>query len=232
MNVWPHALLFDFDGVIVNSEPLHFMAFQGVLKAEHIDLSESEYYQEMIGFDDRGAFKHIFERHGRQLDPKTFLRVMTHKKEEMMRQIHSRKYEALPGVEEFVRGVWRHYPLAVCSGALREEIETMLEGISLRDCFSVIVAAEDVSVGKPDPEGYLLTTRLMAEKFKKKLTPGDCLIIEDAATVARSVRKVGFPVLCVATSSSIDKLSDANWAVGSLRPDEIQKVLPGLRMTR
>jgi beta-phosphoglucomutase len=232
MNVWPRALLFDFDGVIVNSEPLHFMAFQGVLKAEHIDLSEAEYYQELIGFDDRGAFKHIFERHGRQLDPKTFLRVMTHKQEEMMRQIHSRKYEALPGVEEFVRGLWRHYPLAVCSGALREEIETMLEGVSLRDCFSVIVAAEDVSVGKPDPEGYLLTARLVSEKIKKRLMPGDCLIIEDAPSVARAVRTVGFPVLGVATSSSIEKFSDANWAVGSLRPDEVQKVLPGLRMTR
>ncbi len=232
MSLWPQALLFDFDGVIVDSEPLHLLAFQEVLKAEHIDLSEDEYYDELIGFDDKGAFKHVFEKRGRPLDPKTFLRVMTYKKEAMMLQIHSRKYQALPGVEEFVRGVWRHYPLAICSGALREEIETMLEGVSLRDCFSVIVSAEDVTKGKPDPEGYLLSAQMVADKIKKGLQPGDCLVIEDAPLVAKSVRTVGFPVLGVATTHSLDKFEDANWSVKSLHPDEVQKVLPGIRMTR
>jgi beta-phosphoglucomutase len=232
MSLWPRAILFDFDGVLVNSEPLHFFSFQEVLKAEKIELTESQYYSELIGFDDKGAFKHIFELNGRVLDPKTFLRVMTRKKECMMEQIFSRKYSALPGVEHFVRAVWRHYPLAVCSGALREEIETMLEGVALRDCFSVVVSAEDVTLGKPDPEGYLLTTQLLAEKCKKAIKPADCLVIEDAPTVARSVRTVGFPVLGVATSHSIEKLADANWAVNTLDPDEVQKVLPGLRMTR
>jgi len=203
-----------------------------VLRGEHIDLSEKEYYEELIGFDDKGAFKHVFEKHGKPLDPKTFLRVMTYKKEAMMRQIFDRKYKALPGVEEFVRGVWRHYPLAICSGALREEIETMLEGVSLRDCFSVIVSADDVTKGKPDPEGYLLCAKLVGDKIKRRLEPGDCLVIEDAPLVAASVRTVGFPVLGVATSHAIDKFDDASWRVPSLDPDEIQKVLPGLRMTR
>ena len=65
---WPHAVLFDFDGVIVNSEPLHFLAFHQVLAAEKIELSEEEYYREMIGFDDKGAFRHIFASRGRELD--------------------------------------------------------------------------------------------------------------------------------------------------------------------
>lgn len=232
MNLWPRALLFDFDGVLVNSEPLHFFAFQDVLRAEQIDLSETEYYQNLIGFDDRGAFKYIFEKHGRNLDPKTFLRVMTRKKEQMMEQIRSRKYQALPGVEEFVRGLWRHYPLAVCSGALREEVETMLDGINLRDCFSVVVAAEDVALGKPDPQGYMITTRLISERIKKNLKPADCLIIEDAPPVIRSVRAVGFPVLGVATSHPIEKLAEANWATHTLCPDEVQKLIPGLQMYR
>ena len=232
MSLWPRALLFDFDGVIVDSEPLHFMAFVEVLRGEHIDLTEEEYYNTLIGFDDKGAFKHVFEKHGKPLDPKTFLRVMTYKKEAMMRQMFDRKYKALPGVEAFVRGVWRHHPLAICSGALREEIETMLEGVSLRDCFSVIVSAEDVTKGKPDPEGYLLSMQQVSDKIKRRLEPGDCLVIEDAPLVATEVRKVGFPVLGVATSHSMDKFTDANWRVPSLDPDEVQKVLPGLRMTR
>src|SRR5436190_2876802 len=132
MSSWPLAVLFDFDGVIVNSEPLHFFAFQDVLKAEHIELTEEQYYRDLIGFDDKGAFKDIFELNGRTLDPKTFLRVMTRKSEVMMQQIHSRKYSALPGVEEFVRGLWRRCPLGICSGGLREEVEIMLEGVGLR----------------------------------------------------------------------------------------------------
>jgi beta-phosphoglucomutase len=232
MSDWPRALLFDFDGIIVNSEPLHFLAFHEILAAEHIELSEEEYYRELIGFDDKGAFKHIFEKRQRPLDPRTFLRVMTRKSEVMMDLIQARKYSALPGVEEFVRGLWRTYPLAVCSGALREEIEAMLEGVSLRDCFRVIVAAEDVTIGKPDPQGYLMTADLLSQKMRKPLTPADCLVVEDAPTVIRSVKAAGFVTLGVATTYPIARLSDATYAVESLHPEAVAKVLPGLKMIR
>lgn len=230
MPAWPAAVLFDFDGVIVNSEPLHFHAFHEVLLEEKIEITEDEYYRELIGFDDKGAFKHIFAHHGRELDPKTFLRVMTRKSEAMMELIGARRYNALPGVEEFVRGLWRNYPLAICSGALREEIEAMLEGINLRDCFKVIVAAEDVTVGKPDPQGYLMTVNLLAEKAKVPLTPADCLIVEDAPTVIRSVTNVGFRTLGVATSYPLEKLGDATYAVPSLHVDVVKAKIPELKL--
>src|SRR5688500_2938115 len=216
MSRWPHAVLFDFDGVLCNSEPLHFFAFQEVLAAERIELTEAEYYNEAIGFDDKGAFRHIFALKGRELDPKTFLRVMTAKGGIMMDLIRRRKFQPLPGVEEFVRGLWRHCPLAICSGALREEIEAMLEGLALRDCFGVIVAAEDVDVGKPDPRGYVLTMKLIGEKYAKRpLKPADCLIVEDAPTVIREVKKLGFPTLAVTTSYPAEKLAEADFVVTS-----------------
>jgi beta-phosphoglucomutase len=232
MSDWPRAVLFDFDGVIVNSEPLHFHAFHVVLREEGIDLSEEEYYRELIGFDDKGAFKHIFAKHDQPLDPKTYLRVLTRKSEAMMELIGARKYAALPGVEEFVRSLWRNHPLAICSGALREEIEAMLEGISLRDCFKVIVAAEDVAVGKPDPSGYLMTTKLLSDaaKLPKPLEPADCLIVEDAPTVIRTTRGVGFKVLGVATSYPLEKLNDAHYAVRSLRIPEVKAAIPDLEL--
>jgi HAD superfamily hydrolase (TIGR01509 family) len=229
---WPAGVIFDFDGVLVNSEPLHYLAFHEVLAKEDIELSEAEYYNEMIGFDDRGAFNHIFKLHGRALDPKTFLRVMTLKTEKMRDLIEGRRDLALPGAEEFVRGLWRNYPLAVCSGALREEIELMLEAAALRDCFSVIVSAEDVTVGKPDPQGYLLTSKLISDKLKRPTKPADFLIVEDAPTVIQSVKKVGFPTLAVATTYRIEKLSDADWAVPSLKPDDVLKKLPELNLLR
>ena len=229
MPPWPAAVLFDFDGVIVNSEPLHLRAFQQVLAAEHIALTEEQYYSELVGFDDRGAFKRAFELHARVLDPKTFLRVMTRKSEAMRELIHRRAYAPLPGVEEFVRGLWRDRPLGICSGALREEIELMLEGIALRDCFNVIVAAEDVTRGKPDPQGYLLTARMLSEKMKRALKPADCLVVEDAPTVIRSVRSAGFKVLGVATTYFIDKLGDADYATQTLRPKDVTEALPQLK---
>ncbi len=229
MSDWPGAILFDFDGVIVNSEPLHFLAFHEVLKAEKIEITEDEYYRELIGFDDKGAFKHVFEKRGKELDPKTFLRIMTTKSERMMDLIQARKYHTLPGVDELIRGLWWHYPLAICSGALREEIEAMLEGVGLRDCFKVIVAAEDVTIGKPDPSGYLMCAKLLGKKVKKDFKPADCLVVEDAPTVIRSVRGAGFPVLAVATSYAPQKLADANYIVADLKPETVASAIPQLK---
>jgi beta-phosphoglucomutase len=227
---WPLAVIFDFDGVIVNSEPLHFYAFHKVLEAEKIELSENEYYRRLIGFDDRGAFRHIFATRKLSLEPKDLLRLMTRKSEIMMELIEDRKYSALPGVEEFVRALWRRYPLGICSGALREEIEAMLEGISLRDCFGIIVAAEDVTVGKPDPEGYLLCARLISENIHKPIKPSDCLIVEDAPKVIQSAKAAGFATLAVATSHRLEELSDADWSVTTLEPREVAKKIPELQL--
>jgi HAD superfamily hydrolase (TIGR01509 family) len=232
MPTWPRAVLFDFDGVLVNSEPLHFYAFSEVLKSEQVELTEDEYYRDLIGFDDRGAFRHVFAKRNRPLEPRVFLSLMARKSQVMMDLIRRRQFQALPGVEEFVRTLWRRGPLAICSGGLREEIETMLEGIALRDCFGVIVAAEDVEVGKPDPSGYLLAARLLSDKLKlpRPLKPADCLVIEDAPTVIRSVKAVGFPTLAVASSYPEIKLTDADWVVRSLRPEEVAKEVPRLRL--
>jgi HAD superfamily hydrolase (TIGR01509 family) len=232
MSHWPAAVLFDFDGVIVNSEPLHFRAFREVLSQEQIDLSEQEYYADLIGFDDRGAFRHVFQKHDKTLEPKTLLRVMTRKSEVMMEQIHKEHYHALPGVEEFVRGLWRNYPLAICSGALREEIEVMLEGLTLRDCFKAIVAAEDVTQGKPDPQGYMLAVQQLSEQISKPIRPQDCLIVEDAPMVIHSVKAVGFKTIGVATSYFPDKLKEADWVVKTLNPDEVLARIPELRLMR
>jgi beta-phosphoglucomutase len=229
MSQWPATVIFDFDGVIVNSEPLHYRAFEEVAAEEKIELTEEEYYRDLIGFDDKGAWKHLFASRRRELDPKTFLRVMTRKSEVMRELMGRRQYKALPGAEECIRGLWRDYPLAICSGALREEIETMLEGVSLRDCFGVIVAAEDVSVGKPDPSGYLLAARLVSERIHRTIEPADALVVEDAPKVVTSVKQAGFPVLAITTSHSAEQLSDADWVVRSLDPAELRRAIPELK---
>jgi beta-phosphoglucomutase len=231
---WPRAVLFDFDGVVVNSEPLHFQAFREVLATEGIDLTEEEYYRDLIGFDDKGAVRKLYELRGLRLAPKTFLAIMAGKSTVMLDLIHRRKLDALPGVEELVRQLWRRVPLAIVSGGLREEIELMLEGVALRDCFQFIVAAEDVTVGKPDPQGYLMAMqrisdkRVAEDKARRPLRPADCLVVEDAPSVVRSVKKAGFPTLAVANTYGPGQLADATYVVDSLRPDEVRRRVPDL----
>jgi HAD superfamily hydrolase (TIGR01509 family) len=230
MENWPKAVMFDFDGVIVNSEPLHLRAFQQTLSHENIHISDDEYYQEMIGFDDRGAFRYAFEKYNRPLDPQTFDRVLNGKTIFMMRQIEQGKYQALDGVREFVTALAPNHLLAICSGALGHEIKAMLDGVGLRKYFPIIVSAEDVTVGKPDPSGYIRTMNLLARGNGITLTPQDCLIVEDAPSVIRSVRSVGFSVLAVANTYPLDQLTDANWAVSSLHPYMVQHEIPNLKL--
>jgi HAD superfamily hydrolase (TIGR01509 family) len=227
---WPSAILFDFDGVIVNSEPLHLRAFQEVLRQSGISLSDQEYYRELIGFDDRGSFRHVFAKRNRPVTPETFQELLTAKAQTMNRFIADGSFRALPGVEVLVVGLAQNYPLAICSGALRHEIESMLDGIGLREYFPVIVAAEDVTIGKPNAQGYLLTARLLSQQLNIPLQPADCLVIEDAPTVIRSVKAAGFRTLAVATSYSAEQLSDAYYVVQTLDPSAVQAVIPELRL--
>jgi len=93
----------------------------------------------------------------------------------------------------------------------------------------VIVAAEDVSVGKPDPSGYLLAMELVAKKTRP-LKPADCLVIEDAPTVVQTSREAGFVVLGVATSYPPEKLAHANHVVKTLQPAEVLGKIPRLKV--
>ncbi|HEX3355575.1 MAG TPA: HAD family phosphatase [Tepidisphaeraceae bacterium] len=230
MSNWPEAVLFDFDGVIVNSEPVHFAAFVKLFAEEGISLSEKEYYAELIGFDDRGAIRHLLAKHGRAIDAQHVTELKARKLNLMNQLLSNGEVPALPGVDSFVRGLAENYPLAICSGAVKPEIEIMLDGVGLREFFPIIVAADDVSIGKPDPMGYLLATELVGRKIGRKLSPAEVLIIEDAPIVVESVRRAGFAVLAVTTSYPADALADANWVVETLEPVEVTKKVPELKL--
>ena len=231
MSDFPRAVLFDFDGVIVNSEPVHLRAFQRAAAIESIHLSDDEYYRELIGYDDPGAWRKLFDLRRKPLDDATLRRVMERKFALMRDLLASNEVPPLPGVVDLVRALRRRgIAMGICSGAIRHEIETMLAGVRLAEFFDVITAAEDVPIGKPDPSGYLLTARRLSEKIGRALAPPDCLVIEDAPSVARGVRSVGFRALLVATSYPIERLRDAgDWSVQTLRAGELTPAVPELR---
>ena len=223
------AILFDFDGVLVNSEMIHFLAFEKAGKDAGITITRDEYFREAIGFDDRGVWKQLAKAHNVNLDPATLLSLMAYKAQVMHELIDKKTYSALPGVQTLVRGLWRNYPLAIVSGALRDEIELMCQGIGLRDCFRVIVAAEDVSHGKPNPEGYLKACEELSRIAGKTIKPESALIFEDAPRVIEQARKVGFQTVGVPTSYGHNDLK-ADYATKSMNIEDVQKAVPGLKV--
>src|SRR5208282_1883001 len=103
--------------------------------------------------------------------------------------------------------------------------------IGLRDCFGVIVAAEDVTVGKPDPQGYLMCMKLVGEQHDLSLKPQDCLVVEDAPSVIKTVKGAGFATLGVATSHPIEKLALADWKVETLDPKIVKEQIAKLNLS-
>jgi len=223
------AILFDFDGVLVNSELLHYQAFARAGRDAGITLSEEEYFRDLLGHDDRGVWRKIAEARGMTLDGRTLLALLAYKAQVVRELIAERRYSAVAGVEPLVRGLWRHYPLGICSGALREEIEAMLDGIGLRDCFRAITAAEDVDRGKPDPEGYLKTLAELGRQTRRSLKPSQALVFEDAPRVIASVRAAGFRTVGVPTSFGRAELG-AEFYTKSMQAQHVLEAVPGLKV--
>ena len=184
----------------------------------------------MLGYEDRGALKKLLELNGQSATPQLLLRLAAEKKRVAEGLIHLKKFVPLPGVEATVRGLWRHYPLAICSGALGSEIELMLDAISLRDCFRVIISAEDVTVGKPDPESYLRGVEMLSRKFHRRLSPTNCMVFEDAPRVIDRLKPLGFTCVGLASTIAPERFTGAAAVLKTLHPDEVRAALPELNM--
>ena len=211
------ALIFDFNGIIVDDEPIHFELFKQVLAEEGIKLTEADYYARYLGFDDRGAFTAAYREHGRSLDEKLLARLIDRKTIYYQSEIRS-KVRIFPGVEKLVTTLVPVLPLAVASGALRQEIEAILSAAGLLKHFAVIISAEDVDHGKPEPEIFLKAlARLNAQvEDGDPIDAADCLVIEDSKEGIRGARRAGMKCLAVSNSHPIELLQEANAVVRSL----------------
>ena len=189
------AIIFDCDGVIADTEPLHYRAFVQVLRGLVPLPSEREYFLKYVGLTDEAFVATLFAEAGRPIDADR-LRQLVRDKAAVYRAMIDGGLALLPGVEAFIRLVAPRWPLAICSGALRGEIEYLLAPRGLLFFFAVIVSAESVPTSKPDPGGYLLVCRLLAEKFPG-ITAGECLVIEDSRHGVAAAQSAGMKVLAV-----------------------------------
>lgn len=210
------AVIFDFDGIIVDTEPIHFRAFQEVLNPMGLGYSWEEYLDLYIGFDDRDAFREVFRASGRALDDR-MLADLIERKAEKFEQIVKLGVKAYPGVLELICSLAGRVPLALCSGALRRDIVPILGMLGIGEAFDVVITADDVEASKPDPESYALAVRRLAERFMdRSITPGTCLAVEDTPAGIESASAAGLKVLAVANSYEAGRLAGAAHVADSL----------------
>ena len=210
------AIIFDFDGVIADSEPLHFAGFRLTLAEIGISLTESDYYANYLGYDDRGCFIAALTAHQRPADPSVIAPLMQRKAQVYLESVKDHLV-IFPGVREFVSEAVATYPLAIASGALRHEIEFILEQTGLRKAFLHITGAEDVSKGKPDPEPFLhALAALNRQRPNQTIAPDSCLVIEDSIPGLRGAKAAGMKVLAVANTHTIQDLHEAHAVAQSL----------------
>ena len=232
MQFAPKAVLFDFDGVLADSEPLHCQSYLETAAAMDIPLTQEQYFAELIGFDDRGAITKLYRIFERKLDERTIAEFLERKSKISLSLIRAGKFRPLKGVEAFVNALSERCAMGICSGALRSEIEGMLDGIGLRQFFSVITAAEDVKVGKPDPIGYILTAQRLGEMIGRRLQTYECLVVEDAPSVALRAREAGFFVLGVTTTYRANDWPSEIPTVDSLEPAEVLSIFPNMPLEK
>ena len=224
------ALIFDFNGVIVDDEHFHFRAFQRTLGTEGMHLDEEEYFDKYLGFDDWGFFEAAFDwKRGLHLSREE-LDQWVEKKSVFYFEELDRGFELFPGVSELIRDAANHVPLAIASGARRREIEVILGRSNLLECFTTIVAAEDVTRGKPDPRCYLLARQQLEDALPtdQAPNPANCLVIEDAPPGIEAALGAGMRCVAVTNSTNRESLHHANAVVDTLAGvgfDELRRLV-------
>jgi len=215
------AVVFDFDGVIVDTEPLHYEAFQRVLAPEGIALTWPEYLGKYVGFDDRDGFREILKDAGRPLKAEELPGLVHAKAAAFQALVHEKGAKPYPGVVHLIRMLRARLPLGLCSGALPGDILPILAMLGLDGSFGVMVTAEDVEASKPDPACYALAVRRLAAAFPTEgIEPSSTLAIEDTPTGIASARDAGLSVLAIANTHARASLTQARWILDSFEGAE------------
>ncbi len=204
------AMIFDFDGVIADTEPLHFQSLRRTLADIEIILTETDYYTDYLGFDDRGCILEALRINRRPIFSSLVEELMAKKAAAYLTSIKDHLV-IFPGVREFVEDAAATCPIAIASGALRPEIELVLDQIGIRKAFCHITSAEDVTSGKPNPEPFLQALAGLNRRHPAAPIPPDaCLAIEDSRPGILAARSAGMKVLAIANTHTVQDLHEAD----------------------
>jgi beta-phosphoglucomutase len=190
------AVIFDFDGVVADSELLHYKALNRAFATRGLEIPKEIHWQKYLGYTDVEnilAVNDDYTMNWTQAD----IQVLSELKTANFHALARTEVPIIDGVEEFVETLKDNgFPLAICSGAIREDIDIMLEHSGFSHLFDVIVSAGDVEKGKPDPQGYLLALEKLNVKTGQAINADECVVIEDShwglqAAQAAGMHRIG-----------------------------------------
>lgn len=198
------ATLFDFNGVLVDDEAVHLEAFRGALEPLGIPVADADYWDRYIGFDDREGFAAMLEDSGRAATPELVESLIRAKRPLYLARA-AEELKTFPGAAALVREQAAHGPVLVVSGALRDEIQLGLGQLGISNSVQHIVAAEDTSASKPDPEGYELALAWLARHGHPE-PRHQSVVIEDSLAGIAAAKAAGLCCIAVGHSYPLDKL--------------------------
>jgi beta-phosphoglucomutase len=210
------AIVFDFDGVIANSEPLHLKAFQQALAEDGLDLPAAEYYARYLGYDDVGMFEALAKDRGLAMSGGRVAALVSRKGEWMQEMLRTGSV-LFPGATDFIREAAAAVPIAIASGALRHEIDDIIDAAGVSDLFSTIVAAGDTPESKPSPAPYRLAFERLRETSGRNLDPRRSVAIEDSKWGLESAQGAGLRLVGVTNSYPAHELTGAELVVDGLK---------------
>jgi beta-phosphoglucomutase len=210
------ALIFDFNGVLADDDPIHMEAFRQVATEEGLPFKDEEYLEEYLPLNDRDCFTLLFQKHSIPLPAVKLDDLIRRKGLYYFRAIEA-KTVLFKATASAIKTAAGRYPLAIASGARKDEICHILRQSKLQDCFAAIIGAEDVIFGKPHPEPFLRAHEKLKER-DSTLQASECVAIEDSLGGIESAHRAGMRCLAVAHSYGPDRLLRANpeWVIDSL----------------
>jgi phosphoglycolate phosphatase/beta-phosphoglucomutase len=228
------AVLFDFNGVIINDERIHLQLIDEILIQENLQPQKVQERQNSLGRSDRACFQELLANRGRVATEDYLLQLLHRKAEVYVQELEKLdKLPIYPGVEDLIYQVRsQNLQLGLVSGALRKEIEMVLNRAKLAQYFTVIVAGDDITTSKPQPDGYLLAVeRLNQQHSELNLQPQECLAIEDTPAGIQAAKQAQMQVVGVANTYPFHMLQRCcNWTVDyltDLELDRVQNVFSG-----
>jgi beta-phosphoglucomutase len=219
------AVIFDFDGVISDSEPLHYKAFVKAAKKFDFELTEDLYYRDYVGYCDRECFENLMKNFPGQLkgaNVNELIRIKTEAFEEIVKT----EAKIIPGVSDLLKILKKNnIRIAICSGATRRDIEMMLAGSGLNHYFELIVSDDDVTKGKPDPQGYNLALQRLNKAKNTSIKPSQCIVIEDSHWGLDAAIAAGMHTIAVTNTYHPEKLAMAELIVNNLGDITFEQLL-------
>ncbi|MGB2809028.1 MAG: HAD family phosphatase [Sedimentisphaerales bacterium] len=221
------AVIFDFDGVITDSEVLHLRAFNQVLAQHNIEITEEVYYKEYLGFTDLDCFESVVDTNKLGLDSEQ-IKNLIKQKNKIFEELAANEATIFEGVPEFLQMLSDNgVPMAICSGAVLEEIALILEKSQLGPFFEEIVSAEQIEKGKPDPEGFLLALKKLNEGSQNSIASNECVVIEDSHWGLDAAKAAGMHTVAITNTYDAEQLGMAEKIVerfSELTIDDLQQL--------